>query len=177
MTPIFPEATLWNEVDGYAGTTDLYCSINGVLALIDYKSKLLQNGRFGPPTPKPQVEQQLHAAAFATERHVESEHRWVPVSLRPRLLIAAMVTDNGYSRTRWPASMTRGPSRSSRRCGSCGRTDMTKRCRGSRSSGRWPRHLRRGARWAGDEARTGGVVVAAHGATHSRPPVCRMVVT
>ena len=68
VTPIFPEATLWNEVDGYAGTTDLYCSINGVLALIDYKSKLLQNGRFGPPTPKPQVEQQLHAAAFATER-------------------------------------------------------------------------------------------------------------
>lgn len=96
VTPIFPEATLWNEVDGYAGTTDLYCSINGVLALIDYKNKIHDpNGRFGPPTPKPQVEQQLHAAAFATERHVEAEGRWVQVSLRPQLLIAAMVTDNG----------------------------------------------------------------------------------
>jgi hypothetical protein len=63
VTPIFPEATLWNETDGYAGTTDLYCSINGVLALIDYKNKVYgPNGRFGPPTPKPQVEQQLHAA-------------------------------------------------------------------------------------------------------------------
>ena len=70
--------------------------INGVLALIDYKNKAFDpNGRFGPPTPKPQVEQQLHAAAFATERHVEAEGRWVPVSLRPHLLIAAMVTDNG----------------------------------------------------------------------------------
>lgn len=96
VEPLLPEATVWNEEHRYAGTTDLYCRINGLLVLLDYKNKLVEpNSRFGPPTPKPPVVAQLHAAAHGTERHILDGDRWEPVSLRPQLLMAVMVSNKG----------------------------------------------------------------------------------
>lgn len=96
VEPLLPEATVWNEEHRYAGTTDLYCRINGLRVLLDYKNKRVEpNSRLGPPSPKTPVVAQMHAAAHGTERHIAAGDSWEPVTLRPQLLMAVMVTNVG----------------------------------------------------------------------------------
>ncbi|BDZ52477.1 hypothetical protein GCM10025867_47180 (plasmid) [Frondihabitans sucicola] len=76
--PVAPEATVWNETVGYAGTTDLICYINDVLCILDWKTKkkVLERDRSSGEmvikhgSLKPLVALQLSAAAHGEEFHV-----------------------------------------------------------------------------------------------------------
>lgn len=84
-TPVAPEATVWNHTVGYAGTTDLICLINGVLVVLDYKTRKAILDRDGIPKPTTltsKIAMQLTAAARGEEYWVESRDgvsdEWLP---------------------------------------------------------------------------------------------------
>ena len=90
--PIAPEATVWNHTIGYAGTTDLICSINGVTAVLDYKTKKKIRDYYGhikPTTLSAKIVMQLTAAARAEEYWVEgatpAEDEWLPWPHKPEI--------------------------------------------------------------------------------------------
>lgn len=90
--PVAPEATVWNHAVGYAGTTDLICKINGVLAVLDYKTKkkiLDYYGNVKPTSLSPKVVQQLTAASRAEEYWVQgstpAEDKWLEWPYKPEI--------------------------------------------------------------------------------------------
>lgn len=90
--PVAPEATVWNHAVGYAGTTDLICKINGVLAVLDYKTKKKirdYRGDVKPTSLSPKVVQQLTAAARAEEYWVQgatpADDLWLEWPYKPEI--------------------------------------------------------------------------------------------
>lgn len=101
--PIAPEATVWNSTAGYAGTTDLICEINGVLVVLDYKTKkkiLDYYGQVKPTTLSPKIAMQLTAAARAEEYWIQgatpAEDQWLPWPHKPVMGIGLAIGPDAY---------------------------------------------------------------------------------
>lgn len=107
---VTPEATVWNQTVGYAGTTDLLCEIdvNGTSARVvaDWKTKKALYKRNGEPKDKDLRDytgMQLAAAAFAEEVWVPgeaedgSQDSWAPMDFKAEVGIAVAIAPDGYA--------------------------------------------------------------------------------
>lgn len=101
--PVAPEATVWNHSVGYAGTTDLICRINGVLVVLDYKTRksiLDREGLVKPTTLTSKISMQLTAAARGEEYWIESpdgnSDEWLPWPHRPSVGLGVAIGPDGY---------------------------------------------------------------------------------
>ena len=83
--PKLPEATVWNSTIGYAGTTDLWCVINGIDVTLDWKTKkkVLEYRPHWDPEPaltkrnalNSKVGMQLAAAISSGDNLMGSDHK------------------------------------------------------------------------------------------------------
>lgn len=107
--PVAPEATVWNETGKYAGTTDLICLINGVLCILDWKTKkkvMERDFATGEYVIKSNalrstVALQLSAAANGEEYHVMSDDgetgEWLPFDFDIKLGVAVAIGPDAYT--------------------------------------------------------------------------------
>lgn len=108
-TVVQPEATVWNQTVGYAGTTDLLCSVNidgrTVNVCGDYKTKRALLDRKGQPKKKDLAAytgMQLAAAVNAEEVWIPgaaedgSEDRWEPMTFKADVGIGIAIGPDGY---------------------------------------------------------------------------------
>lgn len=99
---VAPEATVWNDTVGYAGTTDLLCefTIRGrsVTAVLDWKTKKALWKRNGEQRLdlKESTALQLAAAAFAEEMWVEGSG-WAPMPFVPQIGVGVAIGPDGWA--------------------------------------------------------------------------------
>lgn len=107
---VAPEATVWNETIGYAGTTDLMfrLNINGrqVNVIGDYKTKkglFLRNGAPKDNDLKPYTGMQLAAAAQAEEIWHPGQNddgtadTWEPMTFEAEVGVGIAIAPDGYA--------------------------------------------------------------------------------
>lgn len=106
---VMPEATVWNHTAGYAGTTDLLCTVEvagrTVNVVGDYKTKRALFKRNGQPKDMdlhPHTGMQLTAAANAEEVWVPgadeggSQDVWRPFEFDAEVGVAIAIAPDGY---------------------------------------------------------------------------------
>ena len=99
---IVPEATVWNDTVGYAGTTDLLCQIavagRAVNVILDYKTKraLYTSRGVEKSDLKPLTAMQLAAAAFAEEMWVDGKG-WGSLPFVPEIGLGVVIGPDGFA--------------------------------------------------------------------------------
>ena len=99
---IVPEATVWNDTVGYAGTTDLLCQIEvagrAVNVILDYKTKraLYTSRGVEKSDLKPLTAMQLAAAAFAEEMWVDGKG-WGSLPFVPEIGLGVVIGPDGFA--------------------------------------------------------------------------------
>ena len=106
-TVLQPEATVWNKTVGYAGTTDLICTIEvdgeNVVTVMDWKTKKGLYKRNGAPKDtdlRDFTGMQLAAAAFAEEIWLPGDSpeadAWEPFPYEVEVGCAVAIAPDGY---------------------------------------------------------------------------------
>lgn len=106
--PLMPEATVWNQEVGYAGTTDLVCELDApwgpTVSVIDYKTKrglFLRNGKPKDYDLSVHTGMQLVAAMHAEEVWREGatpdSDTWEPWEYEVELGAAVALAPDGYA--------------------------------------------------------------------------------
>lgn len=108
--PVQAEATVWNSEVGYAGTTDLICTIRSGtsrhLTVLDWKTRkalFKRNGQEKEHDLHDYTGMQLASAAYANEVWIPgtdplgSGDRWVPFPYEPEVGVAVALAPDGYS--------------------------------------------------------------------------------
>lgn len=104
IEPIRAEGTVWNSTVGYAGTNDLFCLMNGVPTLVDYKTKKKvksPSSHWYSPSIKPTIALQLEAARQGEEVYDEATSQWVDWDGREAVeQVGIAIAPNGYEAIR-----------------------------------------------------------------------------
>lgn len=104
VRPVAAEGTVWNETEGYAGTNDLLCYIDGRLTLLDWKTKKkikTPGEKWYSPSIKTSISLQLEAAQHGEEMYDESTDQWVPWKGRDAVEhVGVALGPNGYEAMR-----------------------------------------------------------------------------
>lgn len=106
--PVQAEATVWNHEVGYAGTTDLICTIRSggqdYLSVLDWKTRkalFKRNGQAKEHDLHDYTGMQLASAVYAEEVWVPGaspeQDRWVPFPYAPEVGLAVAIAPDGYS--------------------------------------------------------------------------------